>query len=160
KNWAICSNDTPTGAASASPARRKKSWQVRAFLFLEAPEARTDEGTMVYPSRCPTREDLSAYLLGRLQDQQLDAVADHVDGCGGGGGARAPGGAGRDWRGRNLRGGPAPAAGPGPGLRRLRGRAKPLTPPPAVAEPPLPKPAAGGNQPATPAQLGQYRLLE
>jgi serine/threonine-protein kinase len=106
------------------------------------------------PSPCPSRDVLSAYLVGRLQEDQLDRVADHLDGCSSCLDAMASlQTAPDDALAGLLRGRPAAVAVPDPLLDQLLSRAKSLRPGhpvPEAAPPPLP----GGGQ------LGPYRLLE
>ncbi len=111
----------------------------------------------MHPNECPTREELSAYLVGKLRKERLEAVADHVESCPICQSALQPLEAGRDSLIPLLRQRPVVDPTRNPELQRLMSLVKPLgvqqTP---LAETPQPLPAAEGE----PKQLGQYQLLK
>jgi serine/threonine-protein kinase len=118
----------------------------------------------VYLRSCPTRAELSSYLLGKLQEERLDAVADHVDDCTSCQAVLKTLEDVQDSLVPQLRGQPVSLPTPDPELQCLLGLVKTLRPQQqltdtagAAAFPPT----AEGNAPGgEAAQLGQYRLLE
>jgi anti-sigma factor RsiW len=116
----------------------------------------------MHPSRCPTREELSAYLLGKLQKERLEAVGDHAITCASCAETLKTLENVQDSLVPLLRldSGSYPPL--DPELLRLLGLAKSLGPRPqpgAAAATPVPS-ASGRPSAGEGAQLGQYRLLE
>ncbi|MCI0458738.1 MAG: protein kinase [Gemmataceae bacterium] len=104
---------------------------------------------------CPSRDQLAAYLLGRVPSEQLDVVSAHLEGCS----SCQAGADSLDHLADDLvallrlpSGGPGTAPAGDTQLRQLVGRIEALGFPPAVVPSPSP--------PAPPRQLGGCELLE
>jgi len=108
------------------------------------------------------REELSAYLLGQLQEEQLEALAGHVDGCSTCQAALRTLEGVKDPLVPQLHRGPASVAMPDPELQHLLSLAKNLGPRQTLrCEPPTASPTPAAAQACEESmQLGQYRLLE
>jgi hypothetical protein len=136
-------------------------WQVAALLIIEGNQTRAPEGSIVNASPCPPRQELSAYLLGKLPESQLEAVADHLDVCVCCQSALESLQDVQDSLVPQLRGAWSSSPTPDPELQRLLGLAKLLQPQlTPLAEAPAHGPAAAVSERAGSGQLGQYRLQE
>ncbi len=117
------------------------------------------------PSTCPGREQLAAYLLGKLPREELEAVADHVDGCPDCRSALESLEGVADSLVPTLRLPPSDeTCAADPELGRLVERAGSLVPGGAGVQgdggaAAAPPPRADGGGPGLPAELDQYRLL-